>query len=94
LLKNQRNSLILEWISRQIGRWGGSSRVNEGMGVNHPSIKPLDLTMDGEIHTTHKLADQFGKGGNVVRKREKSTRDGGSRKRTGENPGNVGTSKY
>ena len=50
--------------------------------------------MDGEIHATHKLADQFGKGGNVVRKREKSTRDGGSRKRTGENPGNVGSTEY
>ena len=36
--KDQRNSLTLEWISRQIGRWGGSSRVNEGMGVNCPSV--------------------------------------------------------
>ena len=25
----------------QIGRWGGSSRVNEGMGVNHPSVTTL-----------------------------------------------------
>jgi hypothetical protein len=24
---------------RQIGRWGGSSIVNEGMGVNNPSVK-------------------------------------------------------
>jgi hypothetical protein len=38
LLKDQRNSLTPEWISRHIGRWGGSSRVNEGMGVNRPSI--------------------------------------------------------
>jgi hypothetical protein len=38
LLKDQNNSLTAEWISRQIGKWGGSSRVNEGMGVNHPSI--------------------------------------------------------
>jgi hypothetical protein len=38
LLKNQSNSLTPEWISHQIGRWGGSSRVNEGMGVNRPSI--------------------------------------------------------
>jgi hypothetical protein len=39
LLKDQSNSLTLEWISRQIGRWGGSSRVNEGMGVNRLSVK-------------------------------------------------------
>jgi hypothetical protein len=31
----------LEWISRQIGRWGGSSRVSEGMGVNRPSVTTL-----------------------------------------------------
>jgi hypothetical protein len=37
-LKDQRNSLTPEWISHQLGRWGGSSRVNEGMGVNRPSI--------------------------------------------------------
>ena len=41
LLKDQSNSLTLEWISRQLGRWGGSSRVNEGMGVNRPSITTL-----------------------------------------------------
>ena len=39
LLKDQSNSLTLEWISCKIGRWGGSSRVNEGMGVNRPSLK-------------------------------------------------------
>jgi hypothetical protein len=38
LLKDQSIFLTLEWISRQIGRWGGSSRVNEGMGVNCPSV--------------------------------------------------------
>jgi hypothetical protein len=38
LLKDQSYSLTPEWISHQIGRWGGSSRVNEGMGVNRPSI--------------------------------------------------------
>ena len=50
--------------------------------------------MDGEIRTTRNLADQFGKGGNVVRSEEKSTRDGGSQKRTGENPGNIGNYEY
>jgi hypothetical protein len=39
LLKYQSNSLTLGWIFRQIGRWGGSSRVNEGMGVNRPYVK-------------------------------------------------------
>jgi hypothetical protein len=36
--------------------------------------------MDGEIRATHNLADKIGKGGNVVRRREKSARDGDRRR--------------
>jgi hypothetical protein len=51
-LKDQSNSLTLKWISRQIGRWGGSSRVNEGMGVNRPSAKTprLDRRWGNSCH--------------------------------------------
>jgi hypothetical protein len=58
LLKDQSNSLTLEWISYQIGRWGGSSRVNEGMGVNHPSVKALKPNHDREICATCNLAEK------------------------------------
>ena len=53
LLKDQSNSLTSEWISRQIGRWGGSSRVNEGMGVNRPSVTAprLDHRRGNSHHT-------------------------------------------
>ena len=53
LLKDQNNSLTPKWISRQIGRWGGSSRVNEGMGVNRPSVTTpkLDRVWGNPRHT-------------------------------------------
>jgi hypothetical protein len=86
LLKDQRNFLILEWIFRQIGRWGGSSRVNEGMGVNRPSVKSPNLTTDGKIHATSNLAEKrkerrCGKG---HREREGKRAQQGSQKRMGE----------
>jgi hypothetical protein len=67
LLKDQRNSLALEWISRQIGRWGGSSRVNEGMGVNRPSVKAPrpDHEWGNSCHT--QSCREKGKRGSVVR---------------------------
>jgi hypothetical protein len=73
LLKDQSNSLTLEWISRQIGRWGGSSRVNEGMGVNRPSVtapRP-DHGWGNSRHT--QSCREKGKRGSVV-KEEKEGR--------------------
>ena len=52
----------MEWISHQIGRWGGSSRVNEGMGVNLPSVEALRPDHSGGIRTTRDLVEQGKKG--------------------------------
>jgi hypothetical protein len=84
LLKNQNNSLILEWISRQIGRWGGSSRVNEGIGVNRPSVIALrpDHERQNSRHT--QPCRQIGKGGNVVEEKRREVRTTGITKETGE----------
>jgi hypothetical protein len=75
--------MILEGISYQIGRWGGSLRVNEGMWVNHPFVTSLRLDHDDKIHTTCNLEDirwqerKCGKGGREVHAR-------GIAKETGE----------
>jgi hypothetical protein len=71
LLKDQSNSLTLKWISHHIGRWGGSSRVNEGMGVNCPSVKTLrpDHEQGNSCHT--QSCREKGKRGSVVEGRER-----------------------
>jgi hypothetical protein len=57
----------MEWISHQIGRWGGSSRVNEGMGVNRPSITaPRPDHRTGKF-TPHAILQRKGKRGRVVK---------------------------
>jgi hypothetical protein len=95
LLKDQSNSLALEWISRQIGRWGGSSRVNEGMGVNCPSVKALRPDHGwGNSHHTQSCREK-GKRGSVVdgRKRERA-RATGIVKENWRNSRNTGSSEH
>jgi hypothetical protein len=73
LLKDQRNSLTLEWTSHHIGRWGGSSRVNEGMGVNRPSVKALRPN-HGRGNSRHtQSCREKGKRGTMVKGRERES---------------------
>jgi hypothetical protein len=59
LLKDQSNSLTPEWIFRQIGRWGGSSTINEGMGVNHSSVTaPRPDRGWGNLHHTQSCREK------------------------------------
>jgi hypothetical protein len=81
----------LEWISRQIGRWGGSSRVNEGMGVNRPSVTALrpDHRRRNSRHTQPLQTNwQERKCGGGERARR------GIAKENWRNPGNTGSSEY
>jgi hypothetical protein len=56
------------------GRWGGSSRVNEGMGVNRPSVTAPRPDHGGEICATRNLAEEKGKKGSVERGEERRAR--------------------
>jgi hypothetical protein len=93
LLKDQSNSLTLEWISHQIGRWGGSSRVNEGMGVNRPSVKSLrpDHGWGNSCHT--QSCREKGKRGSVVRVVERAHAIG-IVEENWRNSGNTGSSEH
>jgi hypothetical protein len=50
------------------------------------------MTIDGEIRAARNLEDKLAR--EEMWYQEKSECDGGSRKRTGENPGNTGSSEY
>jgi hypothetical protein len=64
--KTKAHSLTPEWITHQDGRWGGSSRVNEGMGANRPSVEALKPD-HGQGNSFHmQSCREKGKRGSVV----------------------------
>jgi hypothetical protein len=85
--------MTLKWISHQIDRWRGSSRVNEEMGVNCPYVKSLRPDHGQGNSCRTQSCREKGKRGSVLKGRER-VHATGIAKENWRNSGNTRSSEH